>query len=160
MVVFRLAISRGLQLQSKLLNSTKSIRSFSTCRQLQVMYFTKKHEWVNVESDNVGTIGITTYAQEALGDIVYAQLPQPDDTVERGEECGTLESVKAASEVYSPVSGTVTANNEAVEAAPSLINTSAMDEGWLFKVSLSKLKEVDELMTQEAYEKYLKEHEE
>jgi len=71
-----------------------------------------------------------------------------------------LESVKAASEVYSPVSGTVTANNEAVEAAPSLINTSAMDEGWLFKVSLSKLKEVDELMSQEAYEKYLKEHEE
>ena len=69
------------------------------------MYYTKKHEWVNVESDNVGTIGITSYAQEALGDIVYAQLPQPDDTVERGEECGALESVKAASEVYSPVSG-------------------------------------------------------
>ena len=103
MVLFR--VCRALQLPKLCLNSTNVVRSLTTSRQFQVMYFTKKHEWVNVESDNVGTIGITSYAQEALGDIVYAQLPQPDDTVERGEECGALESVKAASEVYSPVSG-------------------------------------------------------
>jgi glycine cleavage system H protein len=163
MVMFRVAVSRAFQLPKIILktNSTKLIkRSFSTNQQLQVMYFTQKHEWVKVESDNVGTIGITSYAQEALGDIVYAQLPQPDDAVERGEECGALESVKAASEVYSPVSGTVTEKNEAVESAPALINTSAMEEGWLFKVKLSKPEEVDELMDQESYDKYLKEHEE
>ena len=91
----------------KIVNLTShslKLRTFSTARQCQALYFTKKHEWVNVESD-IGTIGISSYAQEALGDIVYAQLPQPDDTIERGEECGALESVKAASEVYSPVSG-------------------------------------------------------
>ena len=105
MVFLRVTFCRALQLPKLCLNSTNFARSLTTSRQFQVMYYTKKHEWVNVESDNVGTIGITSYAQEALGDIVYAQLPQPDDTVERGEECGALESVKAASEVYSPVSG-------------------------------------------------------
>merc|ERR1711976_1026983 len=162
MVLTRVVISRTFQL-SKTLKTNSAVllqRSFSTNQKLQGTYFTPKHEWVKVESDNVGTIGITSYAQEALGDIVDAPLPQPDDTVERGEECGALESVKAASEVYSPVSGTVTEKNEAVESAPALINTSAMDEGWLFKVKLSKPEEVEELMSLESYEKYLKEHEE
>merc|ERR1712001_101523 len=138
----RVTFCRALQLPKLCLNSTNFARSLTTSRQFQVMYYTKKHEWVNVESDNVGTIGITSYAQEALGDIVYAQLPQPDDTVERGEECGALESVKAASEVYSPVSGTVSEKNEAVEAAPSLINTSAMEEGWLSKSNCPTLKKL------------------
>lgn len=108
----------------------------------------------------MGTIGISSYAQESLGDIVYAQLPNVDDSVTRGEECGALESVKAASELYSPVSGSVTEKNDAVEAAPSLINTSPMKDGWLFKVKLSDLEEVKELMDEEAYNKYLTEHEE
>ena len=80
------------------------IRCFNVSKQVQVLYFTKKHEWVNVEGD-IGVVGISGYAQEALGDIVFAQLPMPDDTVARGEECGALESVKAASELYSPVTG-------------------------------------------------------
>ena len=74
--------------------------------------------------------------QEALGDVVYAQLPEPEDAITAGEDCGALESVKAASEIYSPVSGTVLEKNEAVENAPSLINSSAMEEGWLFKVEI------------------------
>lgn len=158
-------------------------RSLQTCKlsttaAFHKMFFTKKHEYVNVEGD-IGTVGISNYAQEALGDIVYAQLPQPDDSVVKGEDCGALESVKAASDVFSPVTGllmnfqlllskniffhilgTVTAKNEAVENAPSLINTSAMEEGWLFKVKLAKPEEVDELMDQAAYDTYLKEHEE
>lgn len=85
----------------------KGIRLFSRSSQLQALYFTKKHEWVNVDGGN-GIVGISNYAQEALGDIVYAQLPSVGDSVVSGEECGALESVKAASELYSPVSGTIT----------------------------------------------------
>lgn len=81
------------------------LRSLCTTKHVDALYFTKKHEWVNTDGD-IGTIGISSYAQESLGDIVYAQLPNVDDSVTRGEECGALESVKAASELYSPVSGT------------------------------------------------------
>ena len=82
------------------------IRSLCTSKPVDALYFTKKHEWVNVMDGEIGTIGISSYAQESLGDIVYAQLPNVEDSVTRGEECGALESVKAASELYSPVSGT------------------------------------------------------
>jgi len=136
------------------------LRSLSTTKHVDALYFTKKHEWVNVMDGDIGTIGISSYAQESLGDIVYAQLPNVDDAVTRGEECGALESVKAASELYSPVSGSVTEKNDAVEAAPSLINTSPMEDGWLFKVKLSDMEEVKELMDEESYKKYLTEHEE
>ena len=84
--------------------SRSSHRCLSLTKNVQALYFTKKHEWVNIDGET-GVIGISSYAQEALGDIVYAQLPSADDTVERGEECGALESVKAASELYSPVTG-------------------------------------------------------
>ncbi|XP_053645209.2 glycine cleavage system H protein [Cherax quadricarinatus] len=120
--------------------------------------YTEKHEWVAVE-DNIGTIGITNYAQESLGDIVYAQLPEVDAEYEQMEECGALESVKAASELYSPVSGKVTAVNTAVEDQPSLINQSCYDEGWLFKLELTVPAEIDELMDEDAYKKFLKESE-
>lgn len=109
---------------------------------------------------NIGTIGITNYAQEALGDIVYAQLPEVDTQYEQMEECGALESVKAASELYSPVSGKVTEINTAVEDQPSLINKSCYEEGWLFKLELTVPSEIDELMNEETYEKFLKESEE
>lgn len=134
-------------------------RPLSTSCRLDVLYFTKKHEWVSVDDGEVGTVGISNYAQEALGDVVYAQLPEPDDSVTRGEECGALESVKAASELYSPVTGTVLEKNEAVENAPALINTSAMDEGWLFKVKLTQTSELEQLLDEDAYKAYLKEHE-
>ena len=81
-----------------------TLRKFSTSLNVRALYFTKKHEWVKVDGDQ-GTVGISSYAQEALGDIVFAQLPDPDSELARGEECGALESVKAASEVYSPVTG-------------------------------------------------------
>ena len=96
MVFFRVAVVRQV---SKLLPKTQyHYRSICSTKQLQSLYFTKKHEWVNVEGES-GTVGISNYAQEALGDIVYAQLPNVEDTVTRGEECGALESVKAASEL-------------------------------------------------------------
>jgi len=137
-------------------NLQKVCRTLSTTSSLKSdMYFTKKHEWVTVVG-NMGTVGITDYAQQSLGDVVYAQLPEVDSDVEVGEECGALESVKAASELYSPVSGKVIEKNVAVEDLPSLINTSAENEGWLFKVELTKEEELKDLFDKAAYEDYLK----
>merc|ERR1712055_1176576 len=118
------------------------LRGLSTTVRRDERFFTKKHEWVEVEGTK-GTVGISKYAADALGD-----------------ECGALESVKAASEVYSPVSGAVTEKNVVVEDGPALINQSAEDEGWLFKLDLSAAGEVSELMDNAAYEAYLKECEE
>merc|ERR1712018_998187 len=127
-------------------NLQKVCRTLSTTSSLKSdMYFTKKHEWVTVVG-NMGTVGITD----------YAQLPEVDSDVEVGEECGALESVKAASELYSPVSGKVIEKNVAVEDLPSLINTSAENEGWLFKVELTKEEELKDLFDKAAYEDYLK----
>ncbi|XP_031631207.1 glycine cleavage system H protein, mitochondrial [Contarinia nasturtii] len=117
--------------------------------------YTEKHEWVQVNGD-IGIVGISNYAQEALGDVVFAQLPDVGTVLTQGDECGALESVKAASEVYTPVSGTVTEKNTEVEDTPSLINSSCYDKGWLFKVKLSKQDEVDTLMNEEKYDEYLK----
>ncbi|XP_023943476.1 glycine cleavage system H protein, mitochondrial [Bicyclus anynana] len=117
--------------------------------------FTDRHEWVIVEND-IGTVGISSYAQESLGDVVFAQLPDPGTEVKEGDECGALESVKAASEIYSPVSGTVTEKNLEVEKKPALINSSCYDQGWLFKLKLSQPDELKELMTEADYDKFLK----
>lgn len=117
--------------------------------------FTEKHEWVRVEGD-IGVVGISKYAQDALGDVVYAQLPDVGTKIAQGEECGALESVKAASEVYSPVSGTVTEKNTEVEDKPGLINSSCYDQGWLFKVKLSKTAELESLLSEDKYEEFLK----
>nr|UYG55623.1 glycine cleavage system H protein [Geocoris pallidipennis] len=118
-------------------------------------YFTDKHEWVQVEG-NVGTVGISDHAQESLGDVVFAQLPDVGTDVCQHDEVGALESVKAASELYSPVSGKVTEKNTAVEDTPSLINKSCYDKGWLFKLCLSKPEELKALMTEEKYKEFLK----
>lgn len=96
--------------------------------------------------------------KEALGDVVYAQLPDVGAVLNKSDECGALESVKAASEVYSPVSGTVTEKNTEVEDTPGLINTSCYEKGWLFKVKLSNAQEVDSLLNEEQYEEFLKSH--
>jgi glycine cleavage system H protein len=104
----------------------------------------------------IGTVGISEYAQEALGDVVYAQLPDVGTHFRQSDECGALESVKAASELYSPVSGDVTEKNSAVEDSPSLVNTSCYDKGWLFKIKLAKKGELDELLSEQQYAEYLK----
>jgi len=148
-----------LSLNSQTQGQTRSIawRGFATSRLSSAVFFTKKHEWISVDDDKTtGTVGITHYAQEALGDVVYAQLPEPDESVEAGVDCGALESVKAASEIYSPCSGTVVEKNETVEAGPALINKSAENEGWLFKIKLTTPEEIDALMDRAAYDDYLK----
>jgi len=117
--------------------------------------FTEKHEWVQVDG-KIGTVGISDYAQEALGDVVYAQLPEPGTDVKQKNECGALESVKAASEIYSPVSGKIVEKNSEVEESPSLINTSCYEKGWLFKLELANESELKDLMNEAKYKEYLK----
>ena len=119
---------------------------------IEGLYYSETHEYVRVEG-NYGYIGITDYAQNALGNVVYVDMPEEDDEVTAGEEFGAVESVKAASDLISPVSGTVAEVNEALEDAPELINTDAF-ENWIIKVELSDMSELDELMDAEAYQKF------
>ncbi|KAG8200467.1 hypothetical protein JTE90_000547 [Oedothorax gibbosus] len=136
-------------------NSTQ-IRKFSkTTSLLSNRKYSEKHEWVALNG-KIGTIGVSHYAQEALGDVVYVQTPEIGATVSKDEEVGVIESVKAVNEIYSPVSGTVTEVNEKLSDKPSLINESCYDEGWIYKIEISDEKEVDALMEEEAYQKYLK----
>lgn len=118
------------------------------------MYFTKDHEWISVEG-SVGTVGITDYAQKALGDIVYAEVPEKGRKVTKGGDAAVVESVKAASEVYSPVSGVVTAGNETLAGQPALVNESPEGDGWFFKLELSNPAELEELMDRAAYDDYV-----
>jgi len=116
--------------------------------------YTEKHEWILVEGE-IGTVGISNYAQESLGDIVFAQLPSVGQELAQHQECGALESVKAASELYSPISGSVVEKNDAVEETPSLVNTSCYKDGWLFKVKITKRGELSSLLDEKAYEQHL-----
>ncbi len=119
---------------------------------MEGLYYSESHEWVRVEG-NEGTIGITDYAQNALGNVVYVDLPEVDDEVEAGEEFGAVESVKAASDLYAPVSGTVIEVNEALENAPELVNQDAY-ENWIIKVELSDKAELEQLMDSKTYEEF------
>lgn len=121
---------------------------------MSTLKYTKEHEWVRVE-DDVATIGITNYAQEQLGDVVFVELPEIDNEVEAGNEFAVVESVKAASEVYSPVGGTVVEINEDLTAKPGLVNEDAEGEGWFVKIKLSDPDELDELMDAKAYKAYV-----
>ncbi len=112
------------------------------------LQYAKSHEWVRVEGD-IATVGITDHAQKALGDITYAECPQVDDSVEAGKECGSIESVKAARDIFSPVSGTVTEVNGELEDAPETVNGDPYGAGWLFKVKLSA--PVEGLLDADAY---------
>lgn len=114
------------------------------------LYFTTDHEWLNVDGDTA-TVGITDYAQGQLGDVVFVEVPAPGTVVAKGKEAAVVESVKAASDVYSPVSGTVTEANAALEADPALVNTAAEGDGWFFKLTLSDKTELDGLMDVAAY---------
>lgn len=116
--------------------------------------YTKEHEWVMVEGD-VGTIGITDHAQHELGDIVYVDLPKVGATLEQGKTLGSVESVKAVSDVYAPVSGAVLQVNETLAAAPETLNQDAHGAAWLVKLRLSSPAEIESLMTAAAYEEYL-----
>ena len=122
---------------------------------MSTVKFTEEHEWIKVEGDT-GTVGITTYAQEQLGDVVYVELPAVGKQVEKGKEMAVVESVKAASEVYAPVSGAVVAVNDKLTAEPATVNGEPMAGGWFVKIKLSKPAELDGLMDEAAYNKYLK----
>ena len=119
---------------------------------IEGLYHSESHEYVRVEGD-FGFIGITDYAQNALGNVVYVDMPDVDDEVEAGEEFGAVESVKAASDLYSPVSGTVVEVNEALDDQPELINQDAF-ENWIIKVELSDKSDLDNLMDATAYEEF------
>ncbi len=121
--------------------------------------YTKDHEWIKVEGDEI-TVGITDHAQSALGDITYVELPEEDEDFSAGDSFGTIESVKAASDCYVPVSGSVVAVNDELENTPEFINSDPYGDGWLVKVTLTDATELEELMDSEAYETLLKEEEE
>ncbi len=117
--------------------------------------YTKEHEWIQVDG-KVGTVGITDYAQNSLGDIVFVELPNTGDTVEAGKSFGSVESVKAVSDLFAPVSGTVTATNEDLKDTPEKINTEA-NATWLLKIELSDASQVDALLSAADYEKFISE---
>ena len=118
--------------------------------------YSKDHEWILVR-DNVGTIGITDYAQHELGDVVYVDLPEVGDTFEAGEPFGSVESVKAVSEVFCPVGGEVVEVNSILEEKPELVNESPHQKAWMVKIRLSNSDELKELLSAEEYEEYLQE---
>lgn len=118
------------------------------------MYFTKDHEWIKVAGDT-GTVGITQYAQHALGDIVYVEVPEKGRALTQGGDAAVVESVKAASEVYSPVSGTVIAGNDVLAGQPALVNESPEDQAWFFTLTLSNEAELETLMDRAAYDEYV-----
>ncbi len=117
----------------------------------ELKYLTS-HEWARVEEDGTVTVGITDHAQEALGDVVYVETPEVGAEVAANEEAGVVESVKAASDIYSPVSGEVIAINEELEESPEVINSSPYDDGWMFKVKPSKISELDEALDSDGYQ--------
>lgn len=119
------------------------------------MWFTSEHEWIRVDGD-VGTVGITDHAQHALGDIVFVELPAIGRTVTKGGEASVVESVKAASDVYSPVGGEVVEVNQALVDQPALINESPEDDAWFFKIRLADRGELDGLMDRTAYDAFVK----
>lgn len=118
-------------------------------------YFTQEHEWIKVDGDTA-TVGITDHAQEALGDIVFTEVPDAGKQLSKGQEAAVVESVKAASDVYSPVSGEVTEGNQAVVDDPSLVNSDPEGTGWFFKIRLANSGELDGLMDESAYHDWVK----
>ncbi|GAA4781020.1 glycine cleavage system protein GcvH [Streptomyces sp. C10-9-1] len=118
----------------------------------QQLRFSKEHEWLSPAEDGVSTIGITEFAANQLGDVVYAQLPEAGDTVTAGETCGELESTKSVSDLYSPVTGEVVESNQAVVDDPSLVNTAPFEGGWLFKVRVSE--EPKDLLSADEYTEF------
>ena len=117
--------------------------------------YSKEHEWIRVEGD-VGTVGISQYAQEQLGDVVFVDMPQAGRTVAKGESVAVVESVKAASDIYSPASGDVVEANAALADSPGDVNADPMGKGWFFKLKLANKADLDELMDEAAYNAFVK----
>ena len=117
-------------------------------------YYTKDHEWIDVDGGSA-TVGITSYAQEQLGDIVFVEVPSAGAKVTKGGESAVVESVKAASDVYAPVSGSVIEGNAALEGEPALVNTAPESDGWFFKLTLDDTGELDGLMDRVAYDAFV-----
>lgn len=113
--------------------------------------YLSSHEWARLEEDGTVTIGISDHAQDALGDVVYVETPEVGNTLAAGDEAGVVESVKAASDIYSPISGEVIAVNEALEEAPETVNSSPYDNGWFFRIKPSDVSELDNMLDAEAY---------
>lgn len=119
------------------------------------LYFTKEHEWIRVEGD-VATVGISDHAQQQLGDIVFAETPEAGRDVAKGDDAAVVESVKAASDVYAPVSGEVLEGNEALADNPALVNEDPEGEGWFFKLKLADTSELEGLMGEDEYRDWVK----
>jgi glycine cleavage system H protein len=117
--------------------------------------YTKDHEWLSIDGDVV-TVGITNYAQEQLGDLVFVDLPKAGQKLEKGKEAAVVESVKAASDVYSPITGEVLEVNSTIVAEPGIVNSDPMDGGWFFKVRVSDKAELADLMDESKYQEYIK----
>ena len=117
--------------------------------------YLKSHEWVRIEDDGSVTVGITAHAQEALGDVVFVELPGVDTALAAGDEAGVVESVKAASDLYSPLTGEIIAINETLEDAPETVNSDPYNDGWFFKMKLSDEGELAELMDAESYAEFV-----
>ena len=118
--------------------------------------YSKDHEWIAIEGD-IGTVGITEHAQEQLGELVFIEVPDVGATFDQGDEACVVESVKAASEVYSPCTGEIVAVNEELADAPTTVNDNAEGDGWMFKIRIADMAERDDFMDEAAYKKYLKE---
>ena len=123
---------------------------------MSALRYSREHEWVRIEGD-LAVVGITDYAQSQLGDVVYVELPEIGRRVEQGKEAAVVESVKAASEVYAPVAGEVVEVNEALAADPARVNTDPTGEGWFIKLRLDDPKQIDTLMDEEAYKRFVEE---
>ena len=120
--------------------------------------YTNEHEWIQLEDHETAVVGITLHAQDALGDVVFVELPEVGRTYNKGEQSGVVESVKAAADIYMPVAGEVTEVNEELRANPSLANSDPMGNGWFFKVLIKDMAEFDVLMDEPAYAKFVKEN--
>jgi len=116
--------------------------------------FTRDHEWIQLEDDGVATVGITDYAQDQLGELVYVELPEVEQEFGAGSDAVVIESVKAAGEVKAPVSGSITAVNEALVDEPGKVNTDPMGDGWFVKMQITDPSELDDLMDEDAYKEY------
>jgi glycine cleavage system H protein len=117
--------------------------------------YTDSHEWVRIEDDNVVAMGITDYAQEKLGDIVSVELPRVGDEVEKGEPIGMIDSQKASSEVFAPVSGVVVEVNELLNDDPAVINSDPYEEGWIVRIEVEEIEQIDDMMSADDYEEHL-----
>lgn len=115
------------------------------------LLYVSSHEWIRHEGDGLVTIGVTDHAQELLGDVVYVEAPEVDNEVDAEDEIAVVESVKAASDIYAPIAGTVTEANEELEDSPELVNSDPYGDGWMFKMQLADVADLDSLMSAEAY---------